>query len=188
MTDYPFKGFSIIFLIANILLLAISCASYFLFVRKLPEDPEKFKMNWKYVLKTLGYFLFTCLAFNRFGFLIMSPAYIYLRNFYLTFPFYLSMLVPMLILVVRVLTIFEVINTRKMKIVCTSVCIALIVILYGAYIILGATNTSVISAISPALPLERMATMPIETIIHVVACLAMSIPALIIFIRNKEEA
>ena len=188
VSPYPFPGYTIIFFILNVFLLCGPMACYFLHIRKMESDQEQFKMNWKYVLKTAGYFLFICLAFNRFGMLLGSPVYIYLRNLYKTFPFYIFLAVPMFILVVKVLTYLEVIKTRKMKIILTSVGIALTLVLAGAYMIIGMKDSGVVSAISPALPLERLATLPIETIIHVVACLAMTIPALIIFIRNKEEA
>ena len=187
VAPYPFKGYTIIFLILNVLLIAGPVACYFMHVRKMQPDQERFKIKFLYVLKTIGYFLFICLAFNRFGMFLGSPFYIYWRSLYKTFPFYLFLLVPMFILVVKVLTYFDIIKTQKQKVIYTSIGLGLTVLLGGAYVILGIVDSSVVSAISPALPLERLATMPIETIIHLLACLAMTIPALVIFLKKKEQ-
>ena len=186
VAPYPFKGYTIIFLILNVLLLAGPIVCYFLYVRKMEPDQERFKFKFLYVLKTIGYFLFICLAFNRFGMFLISPIYIHWRTLFKTFPFYLFLLVPMFILVVKVLLYFDIIKTKKFKVAFISIALGLTVVLAGAYIVLGIVDTAVISAISPALPLERLATMPIETIIHLLACLGMTIPCLVILFKNKE--
>lgn len=187
VSPYPFPGYTIIFLILNLFLIGGPCACYFMHVRKMEDDQEKFKMSFLYVLKTIGYFLFICLAFNRFGMLLFSPVYIYWRNFHMTFPFYLFLAVPMYILVVKVLLYFGVLKTQKQKVLYVAIGLCATVVLAGAYMVLGILDTGVVSAISPALPLERLATMPIETLIHLVACLAMTIPCLVILLKKKEQ-
>ena len=187
VAPYPFKGYTILFLILNVMLLGGPLACYFVHVRKLEPDQEKFKFKFLYVLKTIGYFLFICLAFNRFGMFLGAPLYVHWRTLYKTFPFYLFLLVPMFILVVKVLLYFDILKTQKQKVIYVSIALGLTVVLAGAYIALGIADSSVISAISPALPLERLATMPIETIIHLLACLGMTIPCLVILLKNKEE-
>ena len=186
VAPYPFKGYTIIFLILNLLMLGSPIACYFMHIRKLEPDQERFKFSFLYVLKSIGYFLFICLAFNRFGMLLGAPVYVYLRNLYKTLPFYLFLAVPMFILVLKVLFYFEIIKKWKLKVILISVALGLTVVLAGAYIILGMKDSGVVSAISPALPLERLATMPIETIIHVVACLGMTVPCLVILLKHKE--
>lgn len=186
VTPYPFPGFTIIFLILNICLLCFGLFGVFYYYKKLEDDKERLKINFLYVLKTIGFFLFVGLAFNRLGMLFGAPLYIYWRNFYLTWPFYLFLLVPMFIIVTKVLMYLDVIKARKVKLVYTIIGLALTVVLVGTYAIIGINNTGAISAISPALPLERLATMPVETIIHLLACLGMTIPALVILIKNKE--
>ena len=93
----------------------------------------------------------------------------------------------MFILVVKVLLYFDILKSQKQKVIYVSIALGLTVVLAGAYIALGIADSSVVSAISPALPLERLATMPIETIIHLLACLGMTIPCLVILLKNKEE-
>ena len=187
VAPYPFKGYTILFLILNVMLLGGPLACYFVHVRKLEPDQEKFKFKFLYVLKTIGYFLFICLAFNRFGMFLGAPLYVHWRTLYKTFPFYLFLLVPMFILVVKVLLYFDILKTQKQKVIYVSIALGLTVVLAGAYIALGIADSGVVSAISPALPLERLATMPIETIIHLLACLGMTIPCLVILLKNKEE-
>ena len=186
VAPYPFKGYTIIFLILNVLLLVGPVVGLVFYVKKMEPDQEKFQFKFLYVLKTIGYFLFICLAFNRLGMFLGAPMYVHWRTLFKTFPFYLFLLVPMFILVVKVLLYFDVLKTKKMKVILVSIALGVTVLFAGAYIILGIVDTSVISAISPALPLERLATMPIETIIHLLACLAMTIPCLVILLKNKE--
>lgn len=186
VTPYPFPGFSIIFLVLNLMLLASGLIGIFYCAKKMEPDQERFKIKFIYVLKTIGYFLFIGLAFNRFGMLLGAPIYIYWRNFYMTFPFYLFLAVPMYILVVKALLYLDLIKLRKTKLILVIVGLALSVVLVGTYASLGINDTAVISAISPALPLERLATMPIETIIHLLACLGMTIPCMVILFKNKE--
>ena len=188
VTPYPFPGFSIIFLILHVVLLGVGLFGFFYCGKKMEDDQEKMKIKFLYVLKTLGYFLFVGLAFNRFGMLLGAPLYIYWRNFYMTFPFYLFLLVPMFIVVTKALIYLGIVKARKQQLILTIAGLAAAVVLVAAYAIIGINNTAMISAISPALPLERLATMPVETIIHIVACLAMTVPALVILLRNKEEA
>ena len=150
------------------------------------DDKEKMKIKFLCVLKTLGYFLFVGLAFNRFGMLLGAPLYIYWRNLYLTFPFYLFLLVPMFIVVIKVLLYFDMFKSHKQKFGFVLAALISTCVLALAYILLGMFNSAVVSAISPALPLERLASMPVETIIHLLACLGMTIPCLVILKKSKE--
>ena len=185
-SPHPFKGFTIISLLLSILFLAASLVVLFVFVRKLPEDTERVKVDYKHVLKTIGWVFFISLAFNRFGALLNAPIYIYLRDLNRSFPFYLYLLVPMYILVIKALMILDIINGKKKEIIYLSVGIGLNLVLAGAYMIIGLLDNGVVSSISPALPLERISSMPIESIIHVLTCFGVLIPQLVISIKKER--
>lgn len=187
VSPYPFPGFSIIFTILHVCLLACGLVGIFYCGKKMEADSERMKINFLYVLKTIGFFLFVGLAFNRLGMLFGAPIYIYWRNFYMTWPFYLFLTVPMFIIVVKVLMYFDIIKTWKDKFIFTTVGMGLAVLLVGTYAIIGMKNAAMVSAISPALPLERLASMPVETIIHFAACLGMTIPTFVILLKHKEQ-
>ena len=79
-------------MIAHLLVLGGAIFGLVWYVRRLPADTEQFKVGAKHVFFTMGWFLFVALAFNRFGAFLTMPMYVELRNFYLTFLFYLFLL------------------------------------------------------------------------------------------------
>lgn len=182
---YPFSGYLIIFMILH--LLVIGCAVYaFIRLRKLPEDEEKFKVGPKHVFKTIGWFLFFCLTLNRLGMFIASPMYIHWRTFYMTFPFYLFLLVPVFIGTVKILTMLEMIPSKKLRIILDSSALGVAVVLFAVIVVLALHDTVFISATSPAMPLERLASMPIESFIHIASYIAVGTILLVQSIKVKE--
>ena len=185
LKPYPFPGYAIIFLIVHLIFLA-GYIFGLVFLKKVNDDEEVFKSDWKHVLKTIGWFLFIGLVFNRCGFFLLSPTYIVWRTFDVTFIFYLFMLMIVLVGVYKVLVDFEVINCRKAKIITSSVMIGVIAALFVVIAIIGSKYTVFISAVSPAMPLERLASMPLELPIHLAASLAVLIILLVQAIKKKE--
>ncbi|NLB48740.1 MAG: hypothetical protein GX813_02740, partial [Erysipelotrichia bacterium] len=104
---YPFPGYLIFSLIIHLLILVGISAVYFLLIRPLEEDEEKFKVTPKYVLYTVGMFIFVGLAYNRFGGLLLSPLFIMLNTWLLTIPMYLWLLVPLALLTLKVISIIN---------------------------------------------------------------------------------
>ena len=178
VSPYPFPGYVILFIILHLAVLGGGVFAL-LKVNKLPEDEEVFKVNVKHVFKTLGWFLFVCLVFNRFGMFVASPLYIHWRTFYMTFPFYLYLLFGACVLVLKVLVLFDVIKCAKLRMILSAAAIGLNIILFAVIAIIGVNNTAFISAVSPAMPLERLASKPVEIIIHFASYLAVSIILLV---------
>ena len=183
---YPFPGYLIIFMILHLLVLG---GGVFVFIklRKLPEDEERFKVNVKHVFKTLGWFLFISLAIERFGLFIAAPLYIYWRNFYMTFPFYLFLLVPAFLGTLKVLTILGYLEDRKLRLILSIAGVAATVVLFVAIAIPGILNTSYVSSVSTAMPLERLASKPLEILIHLCSNLAVGIILLVQTLKAKAE-
>ena len=180
---YPFPGFLILMLVAHFLVLCGAIVSLAVLVRRIPADTEQFKVGAKHVFFTMGWFLFTALAFNRFGAFLTMPLYVELRNFHLTFLFYLFLLVPMAILVKKVFGVYELKLNRFIYVIALF---AINLVLFLAVAIIGMNDTTFVSSLSPAMPLERLAAKPVEIIIHFASQFGILLAWLIREIKAKK--
>ena len=185
LSQYPFPGFVIIAMVLHLLVLAASIFAMVKYVKPLPEDEEKFKVGAKHVFFTLGWFLFVALAFNRFGAFLTMPMYVELRNFYQTIFFYLFLLVPMAILVKKVFDVFELKLNRFLYVI---IVFAINLVLFLVVVIIGMNDTTFVSSLSPAMPLERLAAKPVEIIIHFASQFGILLAWLIREIKAKKHA
>ena len=181
----PFPGYLIIFLLLNLALIGGSVFGL-LRLKKLPEDTDRVKINFLYVLKTIGWFLFIVMVFNRLGTLLGAPVYIYLRNLGKTFLFYILLLGPLALGVVVVLKIFGLLN-KKQIIIATSAVLGCIVVLWVYSAIMGINDSAFVSSLSQAMPLERMAAKPLEMLIQLLSYLGVGAAILVPTLRQKEE-
>ena len=181
---YPFYGYFIIMLVFFAVMI---WAAIFLLIRlkNRADDEETYKFGAGHVFATIGWFLFIALAFNRFGALLFSPFYIQWRTLYLTFPFYLYLLCPLFIGTVKVLIDFKVL-TNNLRLILSIAAGVVQVALFLPIIFIGSSNTTMISAISPAMPLERMASAPLEIIIHFASMTAVSVILIVQSVKNKN--
>ena len=160
---YPFPGYLIIMIVLHLAVLVGSAVVLFMKVLKMPEDTEKYKVTVKHVFHTLGLYLLIALAFNRFGAFLLMPVYCQFSTLYKTFVYYLFLLVPMVILAIKLMRILEVGKNRfLMSLITLIVTTGLMV----AILLLGKSDSSFISAVSAAAPLERLGSMPMELFIH----------------------
>jgi len=170
-------------MILNLLVAGAGVYGLLVCTKKLPEDQGKIKVGVVYVLKTIGWFLFICLLLNRLGMFVSFPFYFYLRNFYKTFPFYLYLLLPVFLGVVEVLHIYKV-GERKTINLLTYIGLGLNVVFFAYIVVMGATDTGFISSVSQAMPLERLASKPLEILIHFVAYNGV---IAVLLIQNRKE-
>ena len=185
LASAPFPGFIILMMVAHLLVLGGSIFALLKPVKALPEDTEEFKVGAKHVFFTMGWFLFTALAFNRFGAFLTMPIYVELRNFYQTVFFYLFLLVPMAILVKKVFDVFELKLNRFIYVI---VLFAINLVLFIVVAIIGLNDTTFVSSLSPAMPLERLAAKPVEIIIHFASQFGILLAWLIREIKAKKNA
>jgi len=181
----PFPGYTIIFLVLE---LAMVCGSIFglLKLKLLPEDQGRVKINFLYVLKTIGWFLFIMLLLNRLGTLLGSPFYVYLRNLYKTFPFYIYLLVPLFLGVLEVLYVYKLIE-KKQLLILTIVGLGVNVVSFVYIAVMGIYDTAFISSLSEAMPLERLASKPLELLIHVLSYLGVGAALLVQNLKKPKE-
>ena len=183
LAPYPFPGFIIIMMVVHFLVLGGAIALLVITLTRMPADTERFKVGAKHVFFSMGWFLFVALAFNRFGAFLTMPMYVELRNFHLTFLFYLFLLVPMAILVKKVFDVYEV---KFNKFVYVIVLFAINLVLFVAVAIIGMNDTTFVSSLSPAMPLERLAAKPVEIIIHFASQFGILLAWLIREIKAKK--
>ena len=183
LAPYPFPGFIIVMMVAHLLVLGGAIFALVKPVKALPADTEQFKVGAKHVFFSMGWFLFVALAFNRFGAFLTMPMYVELRNFHLTFLFYLFLLVPMAILVKKVFDVYEV---KFNKFVYVIALFAVNLVLFVAVAIIGVNDTTFVSSLSPAMPLERLAAKPVEIIIHFASQFGILLAWLIREIKAKK--
>ena len=182
--SYPFPGYLIIMIVLNVLIIAGEALTLFKVVLKMQDDTEKYKVKPLHVLHTLGLFLLISLAFNRFGAFLLMPVYVQWSSLYMTFVYYLFLLIPMALLVIKVLGILD----YKPLFIPTVVVAALAVILFAVTAIIGVNDSAFISAVSAAAPLERLGSMPMEILIHFVTYLGVSIYYIIKELKAKKAA
>ena len=185
LASAPFPGFIILMMVMHLLVLGGSIFALLKPVKALPEDTEEFKVGAKHVFFTMGWFLFTALAFNRFGAFLTMPIYVELRNFYQTVFFYLFLLVPMAILVKKVFDVFELKLDRFIYVI---ILFAINLVLFMVVAIIGLNDTTFVSSLSPAMPLERLAAKPVEIIIHFASQFGILLAWLIREIKAKKNA
>ena len=160
---YPFPGYLIIMIVLHLAVLVGSAVVLFKKVLKMPEDTEKYKVTVKHVFHTLGLYLLIALAFNRFGAFLLMPVYCQFSTLYKTFVYYLFLLVPMVILAIKLMRILEI---GKNRFLINLITLIVTTGLMVAILLLGKSDSSFISAVSAAAPLERLGSMPMELFIH----------------------
>lgn len=180
----PFPGYLFIFMILNLLLGACGVLGL-LNLKKIKDDEEKININFKYVLKTIGWTFFILLTFNRFGTLLMMPLYVYVRNLYMTFPFYIWLLTPLFFGVLEVLFILEVVNKKKLFLL-SIIGLGANVALFAYIAVVGMNNSAFIASLSQAMPVERMTSKPLEMLIHLLSYLGVG-SVLIVQAKKKPK-
>ena len=185
VSSHPFPGYTIIFLVLQAAV--VGCSIFGLLkLKNVEQDKERTHINFGYVMKTIGWFLFIALILNRLGTFLTMPFYVYLRNLYKTFPFYIYLLVPLFLGTVEVLHKFKMINRKQLKLF-AIIGLAVNVALFAYIAVMGITDTGFISSLSQAMPLERLASKPVEILIHFLAYTGVGISLLVTYKKSKED-
>lgn len=188
LAPYPFAAYPLVMLILHAALFAagivIGCRN-----KKRPADPEKRHRKPKYILYSILLPVFTYFAENKLGALLFAPFYAQGRTLGLTLPFYVSLLLaPMLLTHIAVYFLGGYEKHEEDAIRNVSVIMALSLAAGLLVFVLGYRNTSFISAVSPALALERLAAFPVDTILQFAVTMLMSIYYLIYAIVTYKRA
>ena len=182
---YPFPGYLIIFMITHLLVIGGAIFSL-IRLRKVAKDEERFKVKVGHVFKTLGWFLFISLTYNRLGMFLGSPVFIEWRTLYMTFPFYLYLLVPAFLGTLKVLAILGYLNNKKLDLALCIAAVALQLVLFIVIAIIGTQESLFVAGISQCMPLSRLASKPVEILIHFMSLTAVSVILLVQSIKRAK--
>lgn len=185
---YPFPGYTLLTLIIHAALLVFACVSHYRSRCNMPEDIAPTPTKPGYVVYTVFLVALMFLAYDRYGAFLWMPFYVHIRTLYLTFPFYLSLMLPMGLLAHIVFYVFKVYERLPNSgIINILIILAMDLILGIAVFTIGARNPQFISAVSPALAIERLMTLPIDTVCQFVLVLIFGIYFLIYSLRFKKR-
>ena len=165
ITPYPFFGYTIISLIVHLLLIVSSICVNMFVRKKLPQDTAQRKYKFSYIIYSIVFPIALFFAYNRFGAFLLAPFYVQFRTLYMTFVFYLSLLLPISLMIHVVLYYLDFYKKREGVSIIVVVALMVFNLILGIEtLVLGANNTQFISAVSPALAIERLITLPVDTV------------------------
>lgn len=163
---FPIPAYCFVMIVTHTLFIAAAIYFYILVNKRMKDDEEKREFSVLYVLKTIGFSLFVFFAFERFGAFLYSPFFIEWRTFYLSWPFIITLLVPMSMFIQCFLNNYA---KYREKPLC-GLFFAIINMVLGiscnvAVMIIGYSDSRLVSAISPAMALERLQCSRIDIVI-----------------------
>jgi len=189
LAPYPFPGYTLLGILIHGALLGYSLYSLPRWKKSIPEDPPSHDKTAQLILRTFLLPILIFIAQNRGGALLWSVTYLHLPTLYMTYPFYLSLLLPLALLFHAELFEFGFYRTRPKRAIRNTVILMVITVVSCTAVILeGISNTRFISVISPALGIERLITMPVDTVIHFILCLLLSVWLLLYSLRKYRES
>lgn len=186
----PFAGYHVIMYIYHILMLGLAFLMIFYFRKKVVNDDIIIhKTTVSYVFKTILWSLIFFIALNRLGGFILSPTYIQWSTLALTYPAYVALLLPTIILVNDLIYIFN--GYKKapaMGIVISSFVVFLSAVCFAQNIIRGQSDPLFIQLVSPINPIGRLLTFPYDTVLQLVVSLGLGIYTLFNSIKFKRAS
>jgi len=169
---YPFSFYLIISIIVHTILLL----RYAIILKKIGREKNTEKITFIKIIYSIIMSIFVFFALNRLGAFIFAFEYASTLTLNITWPFYMSLLIPIFMLINALIYRYKGFDNRKvLGLVTSSSLLLLTILLYGYTMIVGHSNTFFISAISPALPIERLITMPIDVIAQLICLLPINI-------------
>lgn len=163
---YPFPAATIITLMYHLIMVILAS---FVICRCGKTDPsaETAKTRIRRAVQWLLSVIFIYYAFDRLGAVILAVTYAQTSTLYKTIPFYISLLIPVLLLLHHCLYRLDLYRNRHSAGIKYSIIYLAAHIALSAYVFaIGSRDTQFVAAISPALGIERLLTKPIITIVH----------------------
>lgn len=187
LAPYPFPGYLMICLIVHILSIIGMIFVRFFLTKKIQDDQEKRKITVKYVLQSMLLAFFMWFSMDRVGAVIWSSAYVEFRTIGLTIFFYLYCFSTLLIMVFYLFYCFGILeNHKKAAKIYVLTSVGLTLIFAVITLILTFTNPLFVASVSPAIGLERLANMPVVTLIQTIIFVAMGIYELVKVFKKAE--
>ena len=123
----------------------------------MPDDKAKRPFSLKHVFHTMGISFMVFFSLERFGAFLYFPFYIQWRTIYLSWPFVFTLLAPLSMLIQSYLYIYPKYNKKPLAgLIFAIVNIGVALASHLAICITGYNNSKLLSAISPAMAIDRL--------------------------------
>lgn len=184
----PFGGFHVIMYIFHIAMLVLGFVMIFYFRKKvINDDIIIHKTTVGYVFYTILWALIYFIALNRLGAFLLSPAYIQWSTLALTYPAYVALLLPAIILVNALIYVFNGYKKSPRAGIAVSCIVAFLsVFCFAQIIVRGRSDPLFIQLISPINPIGRLLTFPYDTLLQMIVAGGLSIYTLFGSVRFKR--
>ena len=189
---YPIPAYCLTMIIVNVIFIAAAVYFYIFADKNMKEDETKRKFSIVYVLYTIAISGLAFFAFERFGAFLYFPFFIEWRLIYLTWPFAITLLVPISVFVQFFLYNYSKYKEKPL----TGVIFAIINLVLGvasnvAMGIIEYYDSRAVSNVSPAMAIGRLDCSTISfklicglTLIMTLAALAYSI---VVYVKSKKK-
>ena len=165
-SPYPFPGATILTLLYHLVILGLAVFVYIKCRDAEPVHETVSKRIW-YAVQYVFLAIFIYYAFDRFGAVLWAPSYVQFSTLHKTFFFYLSLLLPVFLLLHHCrfrLDLYK--DIDRAGIVFPVIYLIADILLCISVVTGGINDTQFVSAISPALGIERLLSKPVVTIAH----------------------
>ena len=187
---YPIPAYCFTMILVNVILIAAAVYFYILAVKRMPEDKEKRPFSLKHVIKTIGYSLGIFFVLERFGAALYFPFYIQWRTIYMSWPFFFTLLAPMSMCVQSFLYVIPKYKENlRVGLIYAIVNLAVAFAAHLAICITGYYSSKLLSAISPAMAIDRLDCSTKSLILVIVVTAIIGVLGLVnaIIIRRKVK-
>lgn len=181
LTNHPFDGFHILMYIYQIILIGLGLLMIFYFRNKVEnEDIIIDRTDVRYVLRTALLSVIIFIALNRLGGFILSPVYIQWSSLSLTYPAYIALILPAIILINDLIYIFHGYKKSPVAgIVVSSFVVFFSLFFFAQILVRGMSDQKFIQLISPLNPIGRLLTFPYDTVLQMLVALGLAIFTLV---------
>lgn len=164
LAPYPYSGAIIVCLVIHLIIFTFTLSAYIKNKLRSNINDEKYAYKTGYVFKTIFFALFAFISFVRLGCFMTFLFYTDFRHIAYVLTFYFSCLIPVALLIYICLN--EIYKYSYFTNTVTYTIFLFIGIICMSIVVSEATtNPLLISLISPAMPLERLMTFPVEAIL-----------------------
>lgn len=184
--EWIFTCYPLVMILVHTLIFLASGYLFLISKKQLKINPEekKRKINAYYVFYNIGFVSLLLYALNRAGAFLLLPVFWSIENSFMMIPFYLQLLLPLLILIIHCLYKHFLKEEKKRLLVYIS---CGIIVGYSVFsmiytgIITYYNYPNAINVLSPLLQLERLVTFPIDYIAIYSVCICLPLSSLICF-------
>ena len=159
---YPFKHAAVTVLLWHILVLIVALIARQK-VSLWPDDLKARKASVGRIFYSTIAALMVFYALNRLGALMVMSLYVHRTSLYKTWIFYLSLLLPIAVLVNALFDEMGEFKKHTKAFVVYNTCLIIMDVVLLIGVGTAAYDTQFVSVISPAVPIERLITIPIDT-------------------------